>query len=181
MSGKRIVREYEAPLFIGRYEGTLLGTLWLAASDRGLVALEARVTREQFEERLWRRYRRPIQEDGKVIRAAFIQIGEYLAGNRHVFDLPIDWALMSPFQRVVLEATQAIPYGQTRTYGEIAAAVGRPKAARAVGRAEARNPLPLIIPCHRVIGRDGKLHGYNLGEGLKTKEWLLKLEGAIIT
>jgi methylated-DNA-[protein]-cysteine S-methyltransferase len=71
--------------------------------------------------------------------------------------------------------------GYTRTYGEIAFEIGNPKAARAVGRANATNPMPLVIPCHRVIGSDGKLRGYGGGEGLSTKEWLLKLEGAVMT
>ncbi len=80
-----------------------------------------------------------------------------------------------------MQAVYAIPYGETRTYAEIAAQIGRPKAYRAVGRANATNPMPLVIPCHRVIGTDGKLHGYGGGNGLPTKEWLLKMEGAILS
>jgi len=88
--------------------------------------------------------------------------------------------VLRQFQQLVLHATFEIPYGETRTYKEIAGHIGRPRAARAVGRAEATNPMPLILPCHRVIGMDGKLHGYGMAEGLKTKAWLLKLEGAMI-
>ena len=89
----------------------------------------------------------------------------------------MDWsALGSDFQRSALRAVAAIPYGETRTYGEIAAQIGRPQAPRAVGRANATNPMPLVIPCHRVIGTDGKLHGYGGRGGLKTKQWLLDLE-----
>jgi methylated-DNA-[protein]-cysteine S-methyltransferase len=88
--------------------------------------------------------------------------------------------LLRPFQREVLQITFEIPYGETRTYSDIAHQMGRERAARAVGRAEATNPMPLVVPCHRVIGSDGKLHGYGGGEGLKTKEWLLKMEGAVI-
>jgi methylated-DNA-[protein]-cysteine S-methyltransferase len=80
----------------------------------------------------------------------------------------------------VLKLVYAIPRGETRTYSEIAHQLRRPRAARAVGRANATNPMPIVIPCHRVIGTDGKLHGYGGGEGLKTKAWLLQLEGAVI-
>jgi methylated-DNA-[protein]-cysteine S-methyltransferase len=87
---------------------------------------------------------------------------------------------LRPFQLKTLKAVFGIPYGETRTYAEIAAQIGHPIAFRAVGRANATNPMPLVIPCHRVIGTDGKLHGYGGGDGLPTKEWLLKLEGAVI-
>jgi O-6-methylguanine DNA methyltransferase len=75
-----------------------------------------------------------------------------------------------------LRATYEIPYGETRTYKQIAEVIGAPGAARAVGRAEATNPMPVVLPCHRVLGSDGKLHGYGAGAGLETKTWLLKLE-----
>jgi methylated-DNA-[protein]-cysteine S-methyltransferase len=104
------------------------------------------------------------------------QISEYLLGERETFDLPIDWSGLTPFQEKALRATYDIPYGEVKTYGEIASQLGNPRAARAVGRAEATNPMPLVIPCHRVIGADGGLHGYGAGQGLETKAWLLKLE-----
>lgn len=169
------------PLRIGSCAESALGSLWVAASERGLVALAVRWEQEQFEAMLYRRYKRPVEEDGELVRTALAQVCEYLNGQRRAFDVPVDWEMLPPFQRAVLQATAQIPYGQTRTYGDLAAAIGHPRAARAVGRAEARNPLPLIIPCHRVIGRDGKLHGYGMADGLRTKEWLLKLEGALIT
>lgn len=90
----------------------------------------------------------------------------------------IDWNGITGFRRAVLEETMRIQPGQTRSYGEIAAAVGHPRAARAVGRVMATNPLPLVVPCHRVIGSDGGLHGY--GGGLHMKETLLRLEGASV-
>jgi methylated-DNA-[protein]-cysteine S-methyltransferase len=104
------------------------------------------------------------------------QISEYLLGERETFDLLIDWSGLTPFQEKALRATFDIPYGEVKTYGEIASQLGNPRAARAVGRAEATNPMPLVIPCHRVIGADGGLHGYGAGQGLETKAWLLKLE-----
>jgi len=91
-------------------------------------------------------------------------------------DLPIDWDGISPFRRAVLEETTRIPAGQTRSYGWLAAKVGNPRAARAVGRVMATNPLPIVVPCHRVVASDGSLHGY--GGGLEMKARLLKAEGA---
>jgi len=107
------------------------------------------------------------------------QIQEYLSGERTTFDLEIDWRLITPFQRQVLELQLAIPYGETRTYGQLAAQLGKPRAARAVGRAGATNPIPLIIPCHRVIGSDGSLRGYGAPGGIQTKAWLLALESQV--
>ncbi len=103
---------------------------------------------------------------------------EYFAGKRQVFPLEIAWRTLSAFQRQVLQATAAIPYGETRTYGQIAAAIGKPGAARAVGRALASNPMPIVIPCHRVVSADGRLHGYSGPGGLTTKARLLALESA---
>ena len=99
-----------------------------------------------------------------------------LGAGRHA-DLSryVDWHGVTPFQRAVLEQTMRIPLGETRSYGEIAELAGSPRAARAVGRVMATNPLPFIVPCHRVIGSDGTLHGY--GGGLDLKERLLKVEG----
>ena len=104
------------------------------------------------------------------------QIQEYLSGERTTFDLEIDWTLITPFQRQVLELQLAIPYGETRTYAQLAAQLGKPRAFRAVGRAGAMNPVPLIIPCHRVVGSDGSLRGYGAPGGIQTKAWLLALE-----
>jgi methylated-DNA-[protein]-cysteine S-methyltransferase len=108
------------------------------------------------------------------------ELREYLNGNRTTFTIPIDWSWFTPFQCQALQAVFRIPYGETRTYIEIAREINRPLAYRAVGAANAMNPMPVVIPCHRVIGADGKLHGYGGGEGLPTKEWLLRLEGAVM-
>lgn len=108
-----------------------------------------------------------------LIKTAAQQIKEYLTGKRKLFDTPIT-AKGTPFQQLVWEALQAIPYGETRSYREIAESIGKPKACRAVGMANNRNPIALVIPCHRVIGANGKLVGY--GGGLDIKEKLLHLE-----
>jgi methylated-DNA-[protein]-cysteine S-methyltransferase len=107
-------------------------------------------------------------------REARRQIGEYFAGRLREFDLPVDPDLPR-FTKAVLEAVARIPYGETRSYGEIAAAVGSPKAARAVGQAVGSNPLPLLIPCHRVLAAQGRIGGF--GGGLPWKRFLLGIEG----
>jgi len=109
----------------------------------------------------------------KPLANACTQLNEYFAGRRKEFDLPLKLN-GTEFQVSVLEALQDIPYGQTTSYGEIAKRIGRPKAVRAVGAANGRNPIPIVVPCHRVIGSTGDLIGF--GGGLDTKEALLRLE-----
>lgn len=170
----------DSPLYLGLLKHTPLGDLWVAVSENGLVAVEWADSKVTFDAYLTKRLKRPSLLNTDKTAASLRQLDEYLRGDRTAFTFPIDWDTLRPFQREVLQITFAIPYGETRTYGEIARQMGRVRAARAVGRAEAINPMPLVIPCHRVIGMDGKLHGYGGGEGLKTKEWLLKMEGAVI-
>jgi len=109
-----------------------------------------------------------------LLDLAAAQILEYIAGARKAFDLPLR-PKGTPFERSCWEALQSIPYGQTRTYGQIARHIGNPKACRAVGRAIGRNPLSIIVPCHRVIGQNGSLTGY--AGGIEMKKALLGLEG----
>jgi methylated-DNA-[protein]-cysteine S-methyltransferase len=180
MVGKAGNSKSQSPLYIGESAETPLGKLWLAVSELGLVAVESNLDRAAFEAYLSKRFKRPLEYAPRRTHEAARQLDEFLCGERFAFNLAVDWSVLRPFQAAVLQATFAIPYGETRTYKEIAEHIGRPRAARAVGRAEATNPMPLILPCHRVIGMDGKLHGYGMAEGLKTKEWLLKLEGAVI-
>jgi methylated-DNA-[protein]-cysteine S-methyltransferase len=167
-------------LYIGETSETPIGKLWLAVSDLGLVAIECDLTRVEFESYLVKRFKRAVELAPERVRDAAGQLHEYLSGRQRAFNLMIDWTVLRPFQQAVLQATSEIPYGETSTYKEIAERIGRPHAARAVGRAEATNPMPLVLPCHRVIGVDGKLHGYGMGQGIPTKEWLLKLEGALM-
>jgi methylated-DNA-[protein]-cysteine S-methyltransferase len=161
-------------IFVTQLSDTPLGPVHVAWTARGVLAIEIGGNLDSFGTQLAKRLGGTItiEETGIIPR----QVGEYLAGKRKRFEVDMDWALCTPFQRQVLEKQLAIPYGETRTYGELAAQLGKPLAARAVGRAGATNPIPLIIPCHRVIGTDGTLRGYGAPGGIQTKAWLLTLE-----
>ena len=112
-------------------------------------------------------------EDLSCFPEAEKQLGEYFSGKRRIFELELE-PEGTPFQVTVLDALMQIPYGETRSYRDIAISIGRPKAVRAVGAANGRNPLPIVIPCHRVIGTNGSLTGF--GGGLEAKSFLLELE-----
>ncbi|ULQ46004.1 methylated-DNA--[protein]-cysteine S-methyltransferase [Flagellatimonas centrodinii] len=146
-----------------------VGPLLVAASDAGLHAIEFHETKHAVRRREdWR------PGDHPLIRETQRQLGEYFQRQRTAFDLPLV-PQGTDFQRRVWLALATIPYGQTFSYRQIAEHVGRPTATRAVGAANGRNPLPIVLPCHRVIGADGSLTGF--GGGLPTKRFLLALEG----
>ncbi len=153
-----------------------IGRVWVAASATGITRME--IARGGGAPKAGRHG--ASSSAGKQARAyvadAIRQVKEYFAGNRKGFDLPLDLRGTAHQQRVWQNLLD-IPYGKTLTYGELARRVGTPKAARAVGAACGANPVWLVVPCHRVIGGDGGLHGY--GGGLWRKEFLLKLEGAL--
>ncbi len=111
-----------------------------------------------------------------ILTEAMGQIVAYLDGSLRKFDLPIDWTAISPFARAIRETCLKIPYATTVTYSQLADQAGHAGKARAVGNVNARNPLPLVIPCHRVVGKDGSLRGYLSPGGVKTKAWLLEME-----
>lgn len=150
-----------------------VGQLRLVASDVGMVAI------------LWEKddpKRVPLghlaeDRDHPLIAETRSQLSAYFAGERQSFDLPLDFRGTN-FQQSVWRALVAIPFGQTRSYAEIAQAVGRPRAVRAVGAANGRNPLSIIAPCHRVIGSNGTLTGF--AGGLEAKHFLLRLEGRLL-
>ncbi|HWH92570.1 MAG TPA: methylated-DNA--[protein]-cysteine S-methyltransferase [Baekduia sp.] len=155
-----------------------IGALVAAATPTGLV----RLAYEDFNggldavlEHLAGRLSPRILESPKRLDAVRRELDEYFAGRRQDFDVPIDWTLYSDFGRRVLQATAAIPFGRTATYGEVAARAGNAKASRAAGRALGANAIPIVVPCHRVIGTSGKLTGYT--GGMHRKEALLRLEG----
>lgn len=155
-----------------------IGPVCIAASERGVLALDFGLGEQEFVEGLERRTRAGVRRSSEQVGSAMRQVQEYLSGARTRFDVPIDLDWTSAFQQQVLRETLAIPRGQTRTYHQVARTIGMPRAARAVGQALGHNPVPIIIPCHRVLGSDGSLHGYSGGGGLATKAWLLQLEGA---
>ena len=153
---------------------TTIGRLWIAVSGRGLCRIEFDGPEDEFLAGLRRKYGVEPARDNVAIEQARSQVLEYLAGNRVSFDLPLDLEGVSPFHREALAACASIPYGQTRTYAELARELDKPGGARAVGNAMARNPIPLAIPCHRVLRSDGSLGGF--GGGLSVKKHLLELE-----
>ena len=146
-----------------------IGDLLVAASDQGLTGVwfPNRGTREEEEE----------HGGNAILDEARRQLGEYFAKSRTTFDLPLD-PPGTPFQRRVWDALRAIPYGSTLSYSELARRLGDPLATRAVGAANGQNPIPIIVPCHRVVGADGSLTGF--GGGLDRKRWLLEHEGAAL-
>jgi methylated-DNA-[protein]-cysteine S-methyltransferase len=117
-----------------------------------------------------------VKRDDPVLEQAQRELTEYFAGQRRCFDVPVG-AAGTAFQQQVWESLRGIPYGELRSYRDIADSIGKPRAVRAVGAANGRNPLPIVVPCHRVIGSDGKLTGF--AGGLETKRQLLVLEGSL--
>lgn len=144
-----------------------IGRLLLTGDQQSLTGLYMDEARDYAAQRAMR------AEDSGQFSAAIEQLDDYFAGNANRFDLALAPA-GTEFQRAVWDALTMIPHGETRSYGQIAAQIGRPKAARAVGMANNRNPIAVIIPCHRVIGADGSMVGY--GGGLDRKTWLLEHE-----
>jgi methylated-DNA-[protein]-cysteine S-methyltransferase len=155
-----------------------VGPLLLAVSERGLCRISYDPEPERELESLARGFGARVLRVAKPLDPVRRELDEYFEGRRHEFDLPLDVAGVQGFNRDVLQALARVPYGEVTTYGTLAAQVGRPRAARAVGGFMNRNPLPIVLPCHRVVGADGKLVGY--GGGLERKEQLLRLEGALL-
>ncbi len=147
-----------------------LGEMILAASAAGLCGLWFTGQKYAPAKKSW-----PRRDDDPRLRSAIAQLQEFFGRRRRSFDLPLDLSSGTVFQRSVWRALQRIPAGQTASYGDLARRVGRPQAARAAAAAIGRNPLSILVPCHRVIGRDGSLTGY--AGGLDRKAALLALEG----
>lgn len=156
---------------------TPIGPLLLAATEKGLVRVA--FERENFDtvlESLAQKISPRVLETPRRLDAVAAEIDEYFNGKRHAFDVPLDYAMSSGFRQIVQRYLPHIGYGHTQSYKEVAELVGSPKAVRAVGTACATNPLPVVVPCHRVLRADGSLGGY-IG-GLDAKTALLTLEKA---
>ena len=155
-----------------------IGPLLVAATDRGLCRVGFKPDPEEHLDSLARAFGPRVLRSHATVARAELQLDEYFAGRRESFELDVDLRATAPFARTVLEELARVPYGQTTTYGTLAARVGAPRAARAVGTVMNRNPIPIVLPCHRVLGANGSLTGY--GGGLPLKERLLRLEGAML-
>jgi methylated-DNA-[protein]-cysteine S-methyltransferase len=162
-----------APVIRWTRLSTPIGPLLLAATERGLQRIGFTGNVAAFALELDGRSR--LVEDEERLSPYRRQLEQYFAGDLRHFTLPVDLSATTPFQRSVLAAIAEIPAGSVRSYGQVAAAIGKPKAARAVGQALGSNPIPIVLPCHRVVASDGSLGGY--AGGLGRKRQLLALEG----
>jgi len=155
---------------------TPIGRVLVAASAAGLVRLSFRQSEASFVRELRRRLRTEVVRSTEKTGAIVQQLRAYFAGERRHFDVQLDLRLMTPFQRRVMLAAAAVPPGEVVSYAEIARRIGQPRASRAVGQALHRNAIPIVLPCHRIVGSHG-IGGY--GGGLPMKRKLLRLEGAL--
>jgi methylated-DNA-[protein]-cysteine S-methyltransferase len=156
---------------------TPLGDLLVGVTDRGLCRIHFDPDPERELESLARQFGPRVLRSAKPVERVKLQLDEYFAGTRRAFDVEWDVRPLPPFNQRVLTELARVEYGTTTTYGELAAVSGNPRAARAVGTVMNRNPIPIVLPCHRVVGANGKLVGY--AGGLERKEQLLRLEGAL--
>jgi methylated-DNA-[protein]-cysteine S-methyltransferase len=154
------------------------GELFIAMTPRGICRIEfsKQQNEESFVDSLKTLSQDHVHREDNQFRNLCSQLNSYFLGEKVIFDEPIDFLTGTIFQKKVWQKVSQIPYGQVITYGAIAKQIGNPKAVRAVGRANGANPIPILIPCHRVVAAGGKLGGY--GGGLEIKEYLLRLEGA---
>lgn len=155
-----------------------VGPLLVAATERGLLRISFDPAADHHVEQLARLAGPRVLRAPRQVDDVRRELDEYFAGRRHAFDLAIDLRGVTPFsERVLLELAQ-VPFGETATYAELASRAGSPRAARAVGTIMNRNPVPIVLPCHRIIGANGSLVGY--GGGLDRKVALLRLEGVLL-
>ncbi len=179
--------DVQAPAFTARTRevakyGTMespLGTLRIASTDAGVVEITfgRNISPQEFLSHMVARGFDPVP-DQNAIQPVVRQLTEYFQGSRNVFDVPVDFSGLSLFAKNVLQATAAVPFGGTATYSEIARQIANPGASRAVGNALGRNPVPIILPCHRVVPVDRSIGNYTGGTDIKVR--LLSIEGALL-
>lgn len=162
---------------IGSVESDQVGQVWFAIGQRGLWRISFSTTKERFLEDLADDHVVPV-EDAKATASIRRQLSDYFAGRLKRWDVKIDWSRLEGFTRKALQVCAKIPYGQTMSYGEVAARAGSPSAARAAGSAMGSNPFAIVVPCHRVIAAGGKIGGYGRSpEAVPMKRRLLRMEG----
>jgi methylated-DNA-[protein]-cysteine S-methyltransferase len=169
-----------APIYYDRIHQTPIGPVWFATGPRGLVAVEYNGSEDNFLHYLARVTKGKPQRSAEKVAAIKKMLLVYLHGESKRIDIDVDLSGITPFQRRVLEETRKVPRGEVSTYAEIARRIGNPKAVRAVGQALRRNPVPIVVPCHRVISSDGSLGGYGGEMRSKRKVQLLKIEGVAL-
>lgn len=165
-----------APVYYDVLPDSLLGRVFLAAGAHGLLAVGLATEEARFVRRIAEQVGRRPARSPQHLQEARRQLEAYLRGEQRALEVEVDLSGVSPFHRAVLEAARRIPRGSVVSYGEMARRLHRPRAGRAVGQALAHNPVPVVIPCHRVVSGEGRLQGY-LGDRIGLKAKLLKLEG----
>jgi O-6-methylguanine DNA methyltransferase len=160
-------------IYYSSFDSPFLGKVFVASTERGVCFVDFVRPEKALVKRLKERFPGKIVRDDRKNRDILNQLKKYLKGELQHFDCKLDFR-GTPFQKKVWSALAKIPYGRTRSYGDIARAIGHPKAFRAVGNANGRNSIPLIVPCHRVIESNGGLGGF--GHGIKVKKQLLDFE-----
>lgn len=177
---RSLAAESGPQIFYDLLEKTPLGPIWVAVGPHGLVAVEYDGSETSFRSYLEKHVGGTPMRSASQAAAAKTQVLTYLLGQSDHWELDVDMSSLRPFQRRVLEEARRVPRGQVSTYAEIAKRIGSPKAVRAVGQALRRNPIPIVVPCHRVIASDGTLGGYGGEMRSKRKLQLLKLEGVVL-
>lgn len=159
-------------------DDTPVGSLLLAVTERGVCRISYDPDPEGQLEQLARHFGPRVLRSSKPLDRVRSELDQYFTGRRRRFDVEPDLRSVAPYHRAVLDELARVEYGTTTTYGALAALTGKPRAARAVGTLMNRNPVPIVLPCHRVVGASGSLTGY--GGGLDRKAYLLRLEGALL-
>jgi len=157
---------------------TPVGPLLVGVTDHGVCKISFDPEPERELEVLAQRFGSRVLRSSKPVERVQLELDQYFSGRRTHFDVEPDLRSIADYHRTVLTELAHVEYGHTTTYGTLAALTGNPRAARAIGTVMNRNPVPIVLPCHRVVGASGSLTGY--GGGLDRKEWLLRLEGAIL-